>query len=237
MGPSAIRYAGLVDQIETAGRTCTEAGNLTVPVVEGKPSDTAATDRRLLAETNEVCRQLADAVAESIGDGQLPLVLGGDHSISIGSISGAAREIDLGVLWFDAHGDFNTPQTSPSGNIHGMPLAHLLGHGDPRLLDIWGGGAVLAPQDVVFIGLRSLDSDERRFVRDHDIRAFTMKEIDKRGIAEVAEEALRHLSHVDRIHVSFDADVLDPDLAPGVGTPGLGQPGRRRPVVRKWRNW
>ena len=126
------------------------------------------------------------------------------------------------MIWVDAHADLNTPESSPSGNIHGMPLSHLLGQGDSRLLDIWGGGAVLRPQDLVFIGLRSLDPFERSFIREHNIRAYTMKELDTRGLAVVAEEAVEYLSEVPRLHVSFDADALDPTIAPGVGTPVPG---------------
>ena len=150
------------------------------------------------------------------------IALGGDHSVSMGTIAGVATRGRTGVIWVDAHADLNTPSTSPSGNIHGMPLAHLLGLGDRRLLSIWGGGAVLRPEDVVYIGLRSIDAGERQLIKELGIRAFTMKEIDQRGVAEVAREALAALGEVDQIHVSFDADVLDPDLAPGVGTPVPG---------------
>ena len=127
-----------------------------------------------------------------------------------------------GVLWIDAHADLNTPETSPSGNIHGMPMAHLLGFGDERLTGIWGGGALLEPHDVVFLGLRSLDPAERELIGARGIAAFTMKEIDQRGMAAVAQEAIQRLAAAPRIHVSFDADALDPNLAPGVGTPVPG---------------
>ena len=140
----------------------------------------------------------------------------------MGSVAGVARGFRTGVVWIDAHADLNTPETSPSGNIHGMPLAHLLGLGDSRLLSIWGGGALLQPEDIVFIGLRSLDGAERELIKGEGIRAYTMKEIDTRGMAHVASEALDHLTGVERLHISFDADALDPDLAPGVGTPVPG---------------
>jgi arginase len=127
-----------------------------------------------------------------------------------------------GLLWIDAHGDLNTPATSPSGNVHGMPLAHLLGLGDARLTAVWGGGALLSPDDVVLLGVRSLDSGERRAVLDLGLRALTMSDVDRRGIGRIAEEALAALAHVEALHVSFDADVLDPSVAPGVGTPVPG---------------
>lgn len=219
MGPSAIRVARLARALTDLGHTLEDHGNVDVPVPEATSNPTGLHYVEAIAAT---C-QRARAGLRDLPDNAIPVVLGGDHSISMGSISGVARPgVRTGVLWIDAHADLNTPETSPSGNVHGMPLAHLLGHGEPRLLDIWGGGAVLEPRDVVFIGLRSLDRDERAFVREHGIRAYTMKEIDKRGIAAVAADALAHLAHVDRIHVSFDADALDPDLAPGVGTPVAG---------------
>jgi arginase len=140
----------------------------------------------------------------------------------MGTVAGSRRNKRTGVLWIDAHSDINTPETSPSGNIHGMPLAHLLGHGAEQLKAIWGGGTAISAEDVVFIGLRSVDEGERDFIHQHGLKAFTMKDIDKRGIAAIAEETLAYLSHVEQVHVSFDADALDPTLAPGVGTPVSG---------------
>ena len=219
MGPSAIRVARLARALTDLGHRLEDLGNVEVPV----PEATSNPDHLHYVEAIAAACERARTTLGTLDDDAIPVILGGDHSISMGSISGVAREgVRTGVLWIDAHADLNTPATSPSGNVHGMPLAHLFGHGEPRLLDIWGGGAVLEPRDVVFIGLRSIDQDERSFIREHGIRAFTMKEIDKRGIAAVAVEALSHLAHVDRIHVSFDADALDPDLAPGVGTPVAG---------------
>lgn len=219
MGPSAIRVARLARALSDLGHAVEDLGNVEVPVPEATSNPNRLHYLEAIAAT---CKSTMERLAAFTGNG-IPLVLGGDHSISMGSIAGIARSgTRAGVLWIDAHADVNTPDSSPSGNIHGMPLAHLLGYGDARLLDTWGGGAVLQPRDVVFIGLRSLDGAERKFIREHGIRAFTMKDIDKRGIADVAEEALRHLRDADRIHVSFDADALDPDLAPGVGTPVAG---------------
>lgn len=218
MGPSAIRVARLARALADLGHAVQDMGNVDVPVPEATSNPNRLHYLEAIAAT---CSRTREALAR-LPDSAIPVVLGGDHSISMGSIAGVAGRGRTGVLWIDAHADVNTPETSPSGNVHGMPLAHLLGYGEPRLHDVWGGGAVLDPRDVVFIGLRSLDGDERTFIRNHGIRAFTMKEIDKRGIADVAHEALEHLSGVAHIHVSFDADALDPDLAPGVGTPVAG---------------
>jgi len=218
MGPSALRLAGLSPSLRRLGHTVQDLGNVQMPVAEAIPSKNGLHYAETIAET---CRQAFLRVKDTPAH-VFPIALGGDHSVSMGSVSGFAQAGRTGVIWVDAHADLNTPQSSPSGNIHGMPLSHLLGEGDARLLEIWGGGAVIQPQDLVFIGLRSLDPFERAFVREHGIRAYTMKEIDRRGLATVAEEALEYLADVPRLHVSFDADALDPSLAPGVGTPVPG---------------
>jgi len=218
MGPSALRLAGLSPSLRRLGHTVQDLGNVQMPVAEALPSKNGLHYAETIAET---CRQAFLRVKDTPAH-VFPIALGGDHSVSMGSVSGFAQAGRTGVIWVDAHADLNTPQSSPSGNIHGMPLSHLLGEGDARLLEIWGGGAVIQPQDLVFIGLRSLDPFERAFVREHGIRAYTMKEIDRRGLATVAEEALEYLADVPRLHVSFDADALDPSLAPGVGTPVPG---------------
>lgn len=218
MGPSAIRLAGLEGSLEGLGYAVQDLGNIEVPVPEALANQNGLHYADPIAEA---CRQTFLKL-EGTPEGVFPIALGGDHSVSMGTVSGVARGARTGVLWIDAHADLNIPETSPSGNIHGMPLAHLLGRGDARLLEVWGGGAIIRPEDVVFIGLRSLDPAERAFIRDAGIRAYTMKEIDRRGIATVAEEALSHLKGVSRLHVSFDADVLDPSVAPGVGTPVSG---------------
>ncbi len=218
MGPSALRLAGLAASLEKLGHTVFDHGNVQMPVAEAITSTNGLHYAETIAET---CRQAFLELRE-MPEGDFPIALGGDHSVSLGSVAGVAQAGHTGVIWVDAHADLNTPQSSPSGNIHGMPLSHLLGNGDERLLEVWGGGAILRPRDLVFIGLRSLDPFERAFVREHNIRAYTMKEIDKRGLAVVAEEATEYLSDVPRLHVSFDADALDPTLAPGVGTPVPG---------------
>ena len=218
MGPSALRLAGLAASLKKLGYTVHDHGNVQMPVAEAIPTENGLHYAETIAET---CRQ-AFLELKAIPKGNFPIALGGDHSVSLGSVAGFAQAGRTGVLWVDAHADLNTPQSSPSGNIHGMPLSHLLGRGDERLLEVWGGGAILRPQELVFIGLRSLDPFEQAFIREHNIRAYTMKEIDKRGLAVVADEAVEYLADVPRLHVSFDADALDPTIAPGVGTPVPG---------------
>ncbi len=218
MGVSALRLAGLAESLESLGHSVEDCGNVEVPVVETVRDDEFLRYGGLIAKT---CQRTYDW-CRGISPDDFAIVLGGDHSLSMGSISGLAQHGRTGVIWIDAHTDINTPDSSPSGNLHGMPLSHLLGYGDERLTGIWGGGAVLRPEDLVYIGVRSVDGRERRLVSDLNIRAFTMKEIDEKGIAYAARDAIARLSHLDRIHVSFDVDVLDPSIAPGVGTPVRG---------------
>jgi arginase len=227
MGPSAIRYAGLADELEAAGAACRDDGDLSVPRMEERipdAEDPPAGTARFLRETRQVCTALADRVAGTIADGVTPLALGGDHSIAIGSLGGSARDAAIGAIWFDAHGDFNTPTTSPSGNVHGMPLAAALGIG--AFTDDayeWARADGLGPDHVAIVGLRSLDADERDAIRDSGVTVFTMSDIDRRGIADVVEDALAVATDgTDGIHVSLDLDWLDPTVAPGVGTPVRG---------------
>jgi arginase len=152
--------------------------------------------------------------------GAFPVFLGGDHSISIGTVSGVATVGRTGVLWVDAHADFNTPETSLSGNVHGMPLATLCGLGHPDLVGV--GGASVRPEDIVLVGLRRVDTEERRLLAEAGVRAYTMKEVDVHGMARVVDQVLEDLSHLERVHLSFDLDVVDPRIAPGVGTPVRG---------------
>ena len=218
MGPSALRLARLAPTLTALGHTVTDHGNVAVPVAEATRNPDGLHYADVIAE---VCGDAYRALRNLPADA-LPILLGGDHSVSMGTVAGAAGGHRTGLLWIDAHADLNTESTSPSGNIHGMPVAALLGHGDERLTGVWGGGAVVRPEDVVYLGLRSTDPGERDRIRDLGVRAYTMTEIDRRGIASVATEAILHLEHTERLHVSFDADVLDPDLAPGVGTPVKG---------------
>ena len=221
MGPSAIRYARLEDAISELGHSVTDLGNAGVPLPELVES---GENVRHLEAVRSVCVEVAERADTVVSEGLFPIFLGGDHSISIGTVSGVARSTAerTGVIWLDAHADFNTPDTSPSGNIHGMPLATLTGQGPPGLVEIGAPGASMRPEDVVLIGLRSVDLEERNLLRGAGIRAYTMKEIDVHGVARVVRRAMKDLTHVDRVHLSFDLDVLDPEIAPGVGTPVRG---------------
>jgi arginase len=220
MGPSAIRYARLQGALEELGYQVADLGNAVTPLPETVVKEG---EIRHLEAVRDVCEEVAEQAEAMISNGLFPIFLGGDHSIAIGTVSGVARNFErIGVIWLDAHADFNTPQTSPSGNIHGMPLSVLTGAGHPDLVAIGGEGASVRTEDVVIVGLRSVDLEERRLLNDAGIRVYTMKEVDAYGIASVVRRALRALSHLDRVHVSLDLDVVDPDVAPGVGTPVRG---------------
>ena len=225
MGPSAIRYGGLADELADAGVSVVDAGDLLVPRAEERdPEREAPADgkAKFVSETADVCTRLADEVSAALDDGAFPLVLGGDHSIAMGTLGGAARDTDVGAVWFDAHGDFNTPGTSPSGNVHGMPLAGALGVGDFADTE-WANAPRLREENVAIVGLRSIDDREREAIRNSEVTAYTMSDIDSRGITPVVEEALDVATDgVDGIHVSLDLDWLDPREAPGVGTPVRG---------------
>lgn len=222
MGPYAIRYASLKERIERLGLTVNDQGNINVPTAETHDIDNQKL--KYLPEVTRVSEDLAAKVADVMADGHFPIILGGDHSIAIGSIAGVAEHVKkLGVIWFDAHGDMNTEDTTPSGNIHGMPLACCIGIGNETLVNIGGYAPKLKPENVVIVGARSIDPEERELIREHNITCFTMHEIDKLGIAKVMEEAIRIASDgTDGIHLSLDLDSIDPDMAPGVGTPVLG---------------
>jgi len=226
MGPSAVRLAGLADLLRQLGHRVTDVGNLDV----AEPETHQIADPRLkyLAEITATCRQLAEVVQATLDEDKFPLVLGGDHSIAMGTIAGVSafhqrRKKDIGVIWIDAHGDMNSPETTPSGNIHGMPLAVCLGKGAPELLGIGGDFRKLNPAHVVLIGVRSLDQRERDFIGASGITVFSMADIDRLGIYNVMTEALRIVSQeTQALHVSLDMDSLDPTVAPGVGTPAFG---------------
>ena len=222
MGPSAIRYAGLEQQLsEKLGVRVTDAGNVISPVVE--TTDMGDTQARYLAQILDLCDRLSGLVAEAAGRGALPLVLGGDHSVALGSLVGMAKVWGAGgVVWIDAHGDLNTPATSPSGNVHGMVLAAALGlAGDPFTRDGWPLPAVESGK-LALVGVRSLDDGERALLRELDAKVFTMSEIDRIGIEPCMREAIAHAAGAAFLHVSLDMDVVDPDYAPGVGTPVRG---------------
>ncbi len=220
VGPSALRYAGLADRLKRLGHHVEDRGNIEVAVRATLHDGARGTV--FIPAIRATCEQIYDAARQAIADGFLPLFMGGDHSIAIGTIGGATHDQPSGVLWIDAHGDYNTPETSPSGNVHGMPLAVLRGLGPPELVDMGRPGPKIEPEDVMLIALRDIDALESEMLRDSRMGLYTMREIDERGIATVAREALRRLRHHDRIHISFDVDSLDPMFAPGVGTPVTG---------------
>jgi arginase len=226
MGPSALRIAGVGDQIAALGRVVVDKGDLPAPNPETqRPADGR---KKYVREIAKVCQRLHDVALKSLDAGALPLVLGGDHSLAAGSVAASARWVTraqahpLGLIWVDAHGDMNTPETTASGNVHGMPLAALLGNEPVELATIGSRPAVL-PEHTVLVGVRNLDDREKARVRQSGVHVFTMKDIDREGIAHVAERALALAADgTGGIHVSFDMDVCDPAIAPGVGTPVKG---------------
>jgi arginase len=227
MGPSAMRVAGLEARLEALGHRVTDGGNIRVEVAE---TLTSGSDRaRYLKPIAETCSRTADAVVKTLEEGMTPLLLGGDHSLAAGSISGVAEFYrrqgqKIGVLWIDAHSDINTPETSPSGNVHGMPLAALLGLGPEELGNLYGYAPKISPENTVLIGIRDIDAAERENIRRAGIaEVYTMRDIDERGMRAVMEEALRAAGRgTAGYHVSLDMDWIDPEDAPGVGTPVRG---------------
>jgi arginase len=221
MGPSAIRYAGLDERLQSLGFHVRDHGNVETAV----PEATALRDERarFLPEIRKTCERIAGKIVEELRAGAIPLVLGGDHSVALGTLGGLASVHGPGgVLWIDAHADINTPETSPSGNVHGMPLAAALGlAGSGFESDMWPLPALDARR-VVLLGLRQADDGERRLLREAGVRVFTMSEIDRIGVERAMREALDRVSGAGFVHVSLDMDALDPELAPGVGTPVRG---------------
>ena len=221
MGPSAIRYAGLEERLARLGLRVEDSGNVATSVVEA----TALEDERAryLPQIKRTCELIAARVGDALRAGSVPLVLGGDHSVALGTLGGLAAVSGIGgVLWIDAHGDLNTPSSSPSGNVHGMTLAAAIGiAGDGFESDAWPLPAV-DPSRVAIVGARSLDDAEKRFLHESDVMVFTMTEIDRIGIERAVEQALVRVSGPGFVHVSLDMDALDPVIAPGVGTPVRG---------------
>lgn len=222
IGPSAVRYAQLIDHLQALGYKVDDKGDI-LP----NKTNCCCPDESKLKYLDEIARvntELCALVAEEIRKNRFPLVLGGDHSIAIGTISGVLQHKQrLGVLWFDAHGDINTAETSPSGNIHGMPVAVSFGLGHERLIGIGGRQVILNPQKFVMIGVRDLDPGEKALLKKLGITVYTMHDIDIHGMSAVMEKAIRQVSDgTDGVHVSFDMDAMDPLHAPGVGTPVLG---------------
>jgi arginase len=221
MGPSAIRYAGLDARLAGLGYDIADWGNVETAVAEATAS--GSPQARFLTEIKAACERVAGLVERAVRESRIPVVLGGDHSVALGTLGGLARAHGPGgVLWFDAHGDLNTPETSPSGNVHGMPLAAALGRtGDAFASDSWPLPA-LDPERVMLIGVRSLDEGERAFVRASGMGVYTMTELDRRGVEPVVREALERVDGAAFVHVSLDMDVVEPEVAPGVGTPVRG---------------
>jgi arginase len=226
MGPSAFRLANIHERITALRHELEDSGDIAVAVRETR--DSGDPRARYLSEITRTCELLRDRVLGVLEAGRTPVVLGGDHSMAMGTISGLSRfhrlrEQKIGLVWFDAHGDMNTPETSPSGNVHGMPLAAVLGMGAPCLTNLAGHVPMVDPANVAVVGLRDVDDVERETIRGSGIHAFTMRDIDERGMGAVMEAAIRHASAgTVGIHVSFDVDGMDPDYAPGVGTPAPG---------------
>jgi arginase len=218
MGPSAIRYAGLEERLTSLGLDCADWGNVATAVAEATASGDPRA--RFLSEIRSTCERIARRVGDAVGEGRLPIVLGGDHSIALGTLGGlaAAAGGPGAVLWIDAHGDLNTPQTTPSGNVHGMPLAAALGHGGAAFeSEAWPLPA-LEPARTTLIGVRSLDDGERALLGELDVAVHTMSEVDRRGIEPLVADALQRAAGAAFVHVSLDMDALDPEVAPGVGT-------------------
>jgi arginase len=226
MGPSAIRIADLAQRLEQLGHKVHDAGDLGVQIPETQK--VGGGKLRYKAPIMAYCDELRQSVVRSLAKGRLPLVLGGDHSIAIGSVAGSAchfaeQNESVGLIWFDAHGDANTPETTPSGNIHGMSLAVLLGLGDPDLVNLGGRTPKVLARNTVLIGIRDLDQGERVILKESGVSVYTMRDLDERGMRDVVDEAIRSASDgTAGVHLSFDMDVVDPEDAPGTGTPVWG---------------
>jgi arginase len=217
MGPSAIRYAGLEERLGALGVDVADWGNVAAAVAEATTEHDPRA--RFLPAIRETCERIAELVGGALDEDRVPIVLGGDHSIALGTLGGlAARRGPGAVLWFDAHGDLNTPETTPSGNVHGMPLAAALGRGGPGFDSAAWTLPALEPRRVAVIGARDLDPGERELIRALSLPVYTMSEVDRRGIEDVVSDALGRAAGAPFVHVSLDMDGLDPDVAPGVGT-------------------
>jgi arginase len=226
MGPSAVRLAGLNEKLAALGYQVEDLGNVVVDQPESSPAGPSRA--RYLPQIAHTCARLADLVEKAAEASKVPLVLGGDHSIAIGTVAGMSRHFrkrdrKLGLIWIDAHADMNTPESSPSGNIHGMPLACCVGLGPPELTHIAGYSPAVEPGSAAILGLRSVDETERLNLRGAGVHAFTMRDIDERGMHAVIEEAIKlATAATGGFHLSFDMDAVDPSDAPGVGTPVRG---------------
>lgn len=226
MGPSALRIAGVARELNALGYDVEDLGDLPVKILERQPIKDST--MKYMPEIARVSGILAKKVNSVMENGNIPLILGGDHSIAIGTVGGISafcrkEKKKPGILWIDAHGDYNTPESSPSGNIHGMAAAICTGTGPSSLCNIGGNKAMIEPGNIVMLGLRNLDAGEKELMTNHGIKVYTMEDIDRRRMHEVMKEALQYLcGNVDHLHVSFDLDSLDPLYASGVGTPVKG---------------
>jgi arginase len=226
MGPSALRVAGLQSRLKQLGHQVEDIGNIFVKQAEEQHYGEKRA--KYLDEIAETCKGLAEIIRKTLEENMVPVVLGGDHSIAVGSIAGISAHFQkaskrVGLIWLDAHGDMNTPDSSPSGNVHGMPLAAVIGYGAPELTDLAGQKPMIDPRNVSLVGIRDLDSKERRLIKDSGVHVFTMRDIDERGMRDVMAEALRFASDdTGGVAVSLDMDCVDPTDAPGVGTPVRG---------------
>ena len=226
MGPSALRVAGLQARIKQLGLQVEDIGNISVK----QPEEMSYGEKRAkyLAEIADACKDLATIAEKTLDENMMPVVLGGDHSIAAGSLSGVAnyfrkKEKKIGLIWLDAHGDINTPESSPSGNVHGMPLAAAMGYGATELVELQGFKPKVEPQNISLVGIRDLDSQEKKLAKKSGVHVFTMRDIDERGMREVMSDALKYsMDDTDGISVSLDMDFVDPSDAPGVGTPVRG---------------
>jgi arginase len=226
MGPSALRVAGLQARIKQLGHQVEDIGNISVK----QPEEMSYGEKRAkyLAEIADACKDLGAIVEKSLEESMLPVVLGGDHSIAAGTLSGIAayfkkKEKKIGLIWLDAHGDINTPESSPSGNVHGMPLAAAMGYGATELVELLGFKPKVEPQNISLVGIRDLDTQEKKLAKKSGVHVFTMRDIDERGMREVMSDALKYaMDDTDGISVSLDMDFVDPSDAPGVGTPVRG---------------
>jgi arginase len=227
MGPSAMRIAGIGERLSALGYTVVDRGDLPTPIPETQ--ELRDERKKYIRDIAKICQKVYQLSVASLDEGAMPIVLGGDHSLAAGSVAAAAewakktRGLPIGLLWIDAHGDMNTPATSPSGNVHGMPLAALLGSEPAELSRIGTFSPKVLPAHTVLVGIRNLDDREKTLVRDSHVHVFTMKDIDRQGIASIVEQAVNLAGNgTAGIHVSFDMDVCDPAIAPGVGTPVKG---------------
>jgi len=221
MGPGALRYTGLISRLRQLGHEVIDEGDVTIPIRD-KDGNMDICHDKYVKEITQICESIYDIGNRVKKQGRFPLFLGGDHSIAVGTVAAVVDHEPIGLIWVDAHGDFNTPQTSPSGNIHGMPLAALIGEGHDSLVNVGRPGMKIHPDNVVLIGQRDLDSAEKERIKKAGITIFTMRDIDEQGISSVASKTMMKFAHLKRFHLTLDMDALDPVEAPGVGTPVPG---------------